>query len=69
MILIISDNNDISTTEVIKWLLVMEKKFIRVHEDEIFEIKIRNKNIFLDIIGFVLMAKIKIIKTELLLLL
>ncbi|MBP1165616.1 MULTISPECIES: grasp-with-spasm system ATP-grasp peptide maturase [unclassified Chryseobacterium] len=48
MILIISDNNDISTTEVIKWLLVMEKKFIRVHEDEIFEIKIRNKSFFLE---------------------
>ncbi|MDR6548527.1 ATP-GRASP peptide maturase of grasp-with-spasm system [Chryseobacterium rhizosphaerae] len=48
MILIISDNNDISTTEVIKWLLVMGKKFIRVHEDEIFEIKIREKRIFLE---------------------
>lgn len=48
MILILSDNNDISTTEVIKWLLVMEKKFIRVHEDEIFEIKILQKRFFLE---------------------
>ncbi|KFE97281.1 grasp-with-spasm system ATP-grasp peptide maturase [Chryseobacterium luteum] len=48
MILIISDNNDISTTEVIKWLLVMEKKFVRIHEDEIFEIKIIQKKIFLE---------------------
>ncbi|MEJ5105358.1 grasp-with-spasm system ATP-grasp peptide maturase [Chryseobacterium sp. MYb328] len=48
MILIISDNNDISTTEVIKWLLVMQKKFIRVHEDEIFEIRIWEKKFFLE---------------------
>ncbi|MCJ7934636.1 MAG: grasp-with-spasm system ATP-grasp peptide maturase [Chryseobacterium sp.] len=48
MILIISDNNDISTTDVIKWLLVLEKKFIRIHEDEIFEIKIIQKRIFLE---------------------
>lgn len=48
MILIISDNNDISTTDVIKWLLVLEKKFIRIHEDEFFEIKIIQKRIFLE---------------------
>lgn len=48
MILIISDNNDISTTEVIKWLLVLEKKFIRIHENEVFEIKIVKKKFFLE---------------------
>lgn len=48
MILIISENNDISTTEVIKWLLLMGKKYIRVHEDEVFEIKIIKKRIFLE---------------------
>lgn len=48
MILIISDNNDISTTDVIKWLIVLEKKFIRIHEDEIFEIKIIKKRFFLE---------------------
>ncbi|MFP8895360.1 grasp-with-spasm system ATP-grasp peptide maturase [Chryseobacterium sp. EZn1] len=48
MILIISDNNDISTTDVIKWLIVLEKKFIRIHEDEIFEIKIIEKRFFLE---------------------
>ncbi|EJL71242.1 grasp-with-spasm system ATP-grasp peptide maturase [Chryseobacterium populi] len=46
MILIISNNNDKTTTEVIKWLFVMKKKFIRVHEDEVFEIKVDKKNVF-----------------------
>ncbi|WP_223606966.1 grasp-with-spasm system ATP-grasp peptide maturase [Chryseobacterium sp. OSA05B] len=48
MILIISQNNEITTTEVIKYLLAMKKPFIRIHEDEIFEIKTRNKRIFLE---------------------
>ena len=47
MILIISQNNEITTTEVIKELISMGKKFIRVHEDEIFEIKVRQKRILL----------------------
>ncbi|MBV8326249.1 grasp-with-spasm system ATP-grasp peptide maturase [Chryseobacterium sp.] len=48
MILILSQNNEITTTEVIKYLIQMNKKFIRVHEDELFEIKIRDKKIFLE---------------------
>ncbi|MBL1223219.1 grasp-with-spasm system ATP-grasp peptide maturase [Chryseobacterium sp. L7] len=48
MILIISQNNDITTTEVIKYLIQMKKKFIRIHEDEFFEIKTRSKKIFLE---------------------
>lgn len=42
MILIVSKNNEITTTEVIKWLLSMGKEFIRVDEDEFFEIKMLN---------------------------
>lgn len=45
MILIISDNNDCSTNEVIHWLSILNKKFIRIHEDEMFEIKIHQKRI------------------------
>lgn len=48
MILIISQNNEITTIEVIKHLVVMKKKFIRVHEDEVFEIKTLNKRILLE---------------------
>ncbi|OCA70167.1 grasp-with-spasm system ATP-grasp peptide maturase [Chryseobacterium arthrosphaerae] len=48
MILIISNNNEITTTEVIKWLLKLGKSFIRVHEDEIFDIKIREKRIYIE---------------------
>lgn len=47
MILIISNNNERTTNKIIKWLLQMKKKFIRIHEDEIFEIKTENKKIFL----------------------
>lgn len=47
MILIISNNNERTTNKIIKWLLQMNKKFIRIHEDEIFEIKTENKKIFL----------------------
>lgn len=42
MILIISKDNEITTTEVIKWLYYLDKKFIRVNEDEFFEIKMAN---------------------------
>jgi hypothetical protein len=34
MILIISKNKETTTTEVIKWLSVMDKKYIRIHENE-----------------------------------
>lgn len=47
MILIISKNNEITTTEVIKWLILMNKPFIRVHEDEEFEIRTLDKRIYL----------------------
>lgn len=48
MILIVSKNKEITTTEVIKWLSAMGKDFIRVHEDEVFEIKVFEKRIFLE---------------------
>ncbi|KFE97284.1 grasp-with-spasm system ATP-grasp peptide maturase [Chryseobacterium luteum] len=47
MILILSANQETTTNEVIKWLKAMKKTFIRVHEDEIFEIKVYQKRIFL----------------------
>lgn len=46
MILIITKNKESTTDEVIKWLLVMGKKFIRVNEDEVFEIKTKEKRIY-----------------------
>ncbi|WP_162926187.1 hypothetical protein [Chryseobacterium aurantiacum] len=46
MILIISNNSERTTVKIIKWLLKMNKKFIRVHENEVFEIKVVNKMIF-----------------------
>lgn len=48
MILILSRNRETTTDEVIKWLSVMGKKFIRVHEDEFFEIKIKNNQIYIE---------------------
>lgn len=45
MILIITKNKEATTDEVIKWLLVMGKKFIRVNEDEVFEIKTKKTNL------------------------
>jgi hypothetical protein len=47
MILIFSENQEITTNEVIKWLIALEKEFICVHENEFFEIKVINKKIFL----------------------
>ena len=47
MILIISDNNDRTTIEVIRYLVSMDKKFTCIHEGEIFEIKICKKKFFL----------------------
>ncbi|HAY3552439.1 grasp-with-spasm system ATP-grasp peptide maturase [Elizabethkingia meningoseptica] len=48
MILIVSNNKETTTTEVTKWLSVMGKKYIRIHENEIFEIKVFKKRIFLE---------------------
>ncbi|MDR2237553.1 MAG: grasp-with-spasm system ATP-grasp peptide maturase [Chryseobacterium sp.] len=48
MILIISENKEATTTEVIRWLVFLNKDFIRVHEDEVFEIKMENKRIYLE---------------------
>ncbi|EFK57407.1 grasp-with-spasm system ATP-grasp peptide maturase [Sphingobacterium spiritivorum] len=47
MILIISKNNEITTTAVIKWLRALHKPFIRIHEDEVFEIHTSKKRIVL----------------------
>lgn len=47
MILIISENNEITTTEIIRWLIFLKKKFIRIHEDEVFEIRTKKKRIYL----------------------
>ncbi|CAH0173438.1 grasp-with-spasm system ATP-grasp peptide maturase [Chryseobacterium sp. Bi04] len=48
MILIISRNKETTTDEVIKWLSAMGKKFIRIHEDEFFEIKAKDKCIYIE---------------------
>ncbi|QQQ26865.1 grasp-with-spasm system ATP-grasp peptide maturase [Chryseobacterium indoltheticum] len=48
MILILSQNQETTTNEVIKWLSLMNKKFVRVHEDEIFEVKINKNRIFIE---------------------
>lgn len=48
MILIISKKQETTTNEVIKWLLAMDKKFIRVDEDEVFEIKTNEKRIYIE---------------------
>ena len=47
MILILSTNQETTTNEVIKWLKALGKAFIRIHEDEIFEIKTHQSRIFL----------------------
>jgi ATP-GRASP peptide maturase of grasp-with-spasm system len=48
MILILSSNLEVTTNEVVMWLNEMKKEYIRVHEDEFFEIKIINKKFFLE---------------------
>ncbi|QBJ88105.1 grasp-with-spasm system ATP-grasp peptide maturase [Chryseobacterium gleum] len=48
MILIISKNSDRTTILVMKWLSAKEKKWIRIHEDESFEIKVIKKRIYLE---------------------
>ncbi|WP_294214585.1 grasp-with-spasm system ATP-grasp peptide maturase [uncultured Chryseobacterium sp.] len=48
MILIVSENNERTTTEIIRWLISLGKDFIRVHEDEIFEIKTVERRIYIE---------------------
>lgn len=48
MILIISENNERTTNEIISWLVALKKDFIRVHENEVFEIKTKNKRIYVE---------------------
>jgi ATP-GRASP peptide maturase of grasp-with-spasm system len=47
MILIISKNSDRTTIQIIKWISAVGKKWIRVNEDELFEIKVIKKRIYL----------------------
>ncbi|MDV7698421.1 grasp-with-spasm system ATP-grasp peptide maturase [Chryseobacterium soli] len=47
MILIISNNKEITTAYIIGWLIKMGKNFIRVQEDEIFEIKVHKKRVYI----------------------
>ena len=47
MILIITNSNDLTTNEVVKWLILLKKKFIRTNNNEIFKIKVKEKRIFL----------------------
>ncbi|KFF07972.1 grasp-with-spasm system ATP-grasp peptide maturase [Chryseobacterium luteum] len=47
MILILSNNNDRTTIEVIRWLAALNKNFILVNDDEFFEIKVDKKRILL----------------------
>ncbi|RTZ03562.1 grasp-with-spasm system ATP-grasp peptide maturase [Flavobacterium bomense] len=48
MILIFSINQELTTTEVARWLTLMNKKFIRINENEVFDIKVYQKRIFLE---------------------
>lgn len=48
MILIITKKNDISTLEVLKWLNRMDKPYILIQEDEVFEIRIQEKRLYLE---------------------
>ncbi|WP_238586872.1 hypothetical protein [Chryseobacterium sp. Leaf405] len=47
MILIISENNERTTNEIIRWLISLKKDFIRVHENEVFEIKSEDNRIYI----------------------
>ncbi|AYN00922.1 grasp-with-spasm system ATP-grasp peptide maturase [Chryseobacterium sp. 3008163] len=47
MILIISDTKENTTNEVIKWLVLMDKNFIRVNENEYFEIIMKDDKLAL----------------------
>lgn len=48
MILIITNKNDLTSNDVGKWLISQKKCFLRINEDEIFEIKIHKKRIYLE---------------------
>ncbi|WP_316738799.1 grasp-with-spasm system ATP-grasp peptide maturase [Pedobacter aquatilis] len=48
MILILSSHLEPTTNEVVMWLNKMKKSYIRVNEEEIFEIKIIKKKFFLE---------------------
>ncbi|WP_126653704.1 grasp-with-spasm system ATP-grasp peptide maturase [Chryseobacterium aureum] len=48
MILIISQKNETATIDVIRYLMNLKKKFIRVHEDEVFDIKTIEKRILIE---------------------
>lgn len=47
MILIISNESEFITNEVIRWLNFQNKEFIRISEKEEFEIKVHEKRVFL----------------------
>ncbi|MFS4472126.1 grasp-with-spasm system ATP-grasp peptide maturase [Chryseobacterium sp. T20] len=47
MILVFSNDNERTTIEVIRWLVIMNKDFLHIHEDEVFEIKIIKKRFLL----------------------
>ncbi|MCF2220967.1 grasp-with-spasm system ATP-grasp peptide maturase [Chryseobacterium sp. PS-8] len=48
MILIISNNNDRTTIQVMRWLSRINKKFICIREDNTFQVKVQNKRIYLE---------------------
>ena len=48
MILIFSINQEPTTTEVTRWLTMMNKKFVRINENEAFDIKVADERIFLE---------------------
>lgn len=43
MILILTNEDDFTTNDVIKWLIVQKKCFMRISESEVFEIKTEKK--------------------------
>ena len=45
MVLIFSEKNDQTTNKVIQWLLYYNKAFIRINDDEIFEIQVENRRL------------------------
>lgn len=47
MILIISENHERTTNEIIRWLIALKKTFIRIHENEVFEIKSEDNRIYI----------------------
>lgn len=47
MILILTNEDDFTTNDVIKWLIVQKKPFLRISENEVFEIKTEKKRIYI----------------------